>query len=287
MRKIASELYRTVVSVKRRQIADGVSSGQADSLDITFSGQSRLLLRVLSESFEQSEEEFASTLLHHALSESLKIIPDVLSKEDFVLLESQLINKLGLEAYLSFRPIFPFKLGVSYPNFAEVSTKAGVSFGQWFNEKDQISIGDPITGKTLYIYPKSIKPEVSIDAVTLQWEDTNLKPVYVHPVATGDLIEDLDRADILFILGIGYFHREDEYLDDYKFVSYSNTSEDLTSELNLRASLKTDQLSNGTRVEITPEAIRVAKPTKEGSWEIENISIQAYTMQNVIIDPAE
>ncbi len=288
MKNVATELYRAVVAVKSRQVREGTLANEpGESLDIAFTGQSRHLLRVLSDTFAQSESDFAATLLNHALSETLKIMPDVLSEKEFTLLENRIIEELGLSAYLTLQPIFPFEKGMSYPNYAEVSTKTGIVLGKWHCQEAQVAIDDPVTGKTLYSYPKSTTPEMSVDGITWQWSGTNVKPLYTQSVSTGNFVEDMERADVLLIEGVGYFYREDEYLDDLKFASYSNTQEECVAEKSFRFAFKVDDRSDGVTIEPTPEAMGVAKLSENGVWEVGDIFVRAFTLQNVIINPAE
>jgi hypothetical protein len=289
MKNVATELYRAVVEVKSRKVSEDalMNVPPDESLDIAFTGHSRHLLRVLADTFVQDESDFAATLLNHALSEALKIMPDVLSDEEFALLENRIIVELGLSAYLTLQPIFPFDQGITYPNYAEVSTKAGVVFGKWNNQKNQIVVDDPFTEKTLYSYPKSTTPDMSIDGMTWQWSGTNVRPLYTQPLSSGNIVEDMGRADVLLIEGVGYFYREEEYLDELKFISYSNTQEESVVGSSFRLAFKVDDLSDGVRIEPIPEAMMMANILESDAWEIGDIHIRAYSMQGVIINPAE
>ena len=288
MKNVTTELYRAVVAVKsRKESEEGLMDVPDESLDIVFTGNARHLLRALADTFAQDESDFAATLLNHALSEVLKIMPDILSENEYVLLENRIIEELGLSTYLTLQPIFPFDQGITYPNYAEVSTKSGVVFGKWSNQENQIVVDDPVTEATLYSYPKTTTPDMSIDGMTWQWSGTNVRPLYTQLLSSGSFVEDMERADVLLLEGVGYFYREEEYLDDLRFISYANTQEEGTAKRSIRLAFKVDDLSDGVRIEPIPEAMGMAKKLKSSIWEIGDIHISAYSMQSVIINPAE
>tara|TARA_R110002072_G_scaffold303138_1_gene495386 strand:- start:1665 stop:2534 length:870 start_codon:yes stop_codon:yes gene_type:complete len=284
MNKVSPELYKAISSVKNTKETN--ATFPSDQLGINFSGDSRRLLKVLSETFSQSEADFAETILLHALSETLKVMPDVLSEKEFNKLEERIIKELGLAAYLSLRPVFPFAQGIQLPNFAEVSSQKGIILGKWLNTEEMIVINDPVTDKSLFSYSKGIQPELSVDGFTWQWVGTNVKPVYLQPVNSKNFVSTIDSADVLFIEGVGYFYREDEYLDDLKFSAYSNIENKIIQHkefTDLFSVIGNEQSTYS--IQPKTDAFKMAHQKSYGEWEIGKVRIQIFSLHNVMISP--
>jgi hypothetical protein len=284
MNKVSPELYKAISSVKNTKETN--TAFPIDQLGINFSGDSRRLLKVLSETFSQSETDFAETILLHALSETLKVMPDVLSEKEFNKLEERIIKELGLAAYLSLRPVFPFAQGIQLPNFAEVSSQKGIILGKWANTEEMIIINDPVTDKSLFSYSKGIQPELSVDGFTWQWVGTNVKPVYLQPVNSNNFVSTIDSANVLFIEGVGYFYREDEYLDDLKFSAYSNIENKIIQNkafTDLFSVIGNEQSTYS--IQPKTDAFKMAHQKSCGKWEIGKVRIQIFSLHNVMISP--
>lgn len=291
MKNVATELYRAVVAVKQGKESLGLSAkatGPSESLDIAFTGRSRHLLRVLSETFAQSESDFASTLLNHGLSETLKILPDVLSDEEFARVEERIIAEIGLSAYLSLQPVIPYEKGLPLPNFAEVSTRKGVTFGKWVKSEDSVLVCDIHTQEVLFTFGIADRPEMSVDGITWQWKGSNVKPLFGVSAQAECLVDALEEADILIVGSEGYLYKEDEYSGDLVFASFSNFAEHaLAKDEEFKKLFHVTEKAGSVSIEPTSSAMSTAEKTDNGSWICGIYTLQALTVNNVIISPEE
>lgn len=289
MKDVATELYRAIVSVKT--VGDKATDQRRDvssSLNIEFGGDTRQLLRVLAETFVQSEEHFASNLLHHALSETLKVLPDILPQQDFADLEEKIITTLGMPAYLSLRPIFDYDSGLEIPDYGEVSTREGVILGRWEKNQGSISIVDTATGKELYCYQISDRPTVSIDGTTLQWAGTNVKPVYLNQLQNRNLVRDLELADVIRVGDCGFLYREDEYEDSVSFKPYSNLDRACFKDPRFLSLFDVKDCDNGgCLIEPTSKLFSLASEGQDGAWYASGLRIAGYSSSEVIINPVD
>ena len=288
MKDVATELYRAVISVKANGEKLGKIDAKDSSLELEFGGETRQLLKVLADTFIQSEEHFASNLLHHALAETLKILPDILPSGEFESLEQRIIGTLGISSYLSLRPIFGYTQGLGIPNYGEITTKNSIVLGSWDCLEKTVNITDPFTGNELYSYSLDNKPSISIDGTTLQWAETNVKPIYLSPVNSGNLVNDIENADILRVGESGFFYREDEYVDALSFKPYSNYNRELIQDARFTDLFNVRGIENGEPlVEPKSKLYSSASQSEDGSWYVGAMRVVGYSSSEVIINPAE
>lgn len=291
MKTVSNELFRAVVAVHNVDSSGGLSTPAASltkSIDITFPGRSYHLLRVLSEAFAQSETDFASMILSHALSETLKILPDILPDDEFAMVEDKIIGSLGLPAYLRLQPIFPFRKGLMIPNFAEIATKQGVFFGQWRYRDDQVTILDLCSKSPVATYNTTTKPEVSFDGITLQWDASNVKPLFGEVEDKETFIGALEAADILVIGESGYLYKQDEYSDDLIFAPFANFAEQgiLNNKL-FKEYFKISEIGTSFTIEPLSTALSAARKNNGNLWMCGGVSLRAISVNNVIVSPEE
>jgi len=291
MKTVSNELFRAIVAVQKVDDLQGQSTPAASltkKMDINFPGRSYHLLRVLSKAFAQSETDFASMILSHALSETLKILPDILSDEDFAKVEDRIIGSLGLPAYLRLQPVFPFQKGLLIPNYAEVATREGVYFGEWKFNEESVSVVDLASRTTLGNFEIKSKPEVSFDGITLQWKGCNVKPLYGEVQETDSFIGALQSADLLIIGDAGYLFKQDEYTDDLIFAPFANFSEsNILENPSFKENFKVTDISGSFTVEPLSTAFSNAQKHDANTWICGGVLLRAIAVNNVIVSPEE
>lgn len=285
MTLVNSNLYRAIVTVAHGKESPG---GSSELLDIAFTAQSRQLLRVLSETFVQSEGEFASTLLKHGLSETLKILPDVLADDTFSQVEERVIAEIGLAAYLRLQPVLPYQKGLLQPNFAEVSAREGVFFGKWSKSDESVSVCDIHTQEVLFTFRIADRPKMGIDRMTWEWNGSNVKPLFGEPIQVETLVDALEVANILILGAEGYFCKEDEFSEDLVFSSFENFAEHaLVKSDEFKKLFRVIEKEGNVSIEPTASALSVAEKGEDGRWMCGGCALLPLSVVNVIICPEE
>lgn len=291
MKNVSTELFRAVVAVHQgSNPTNGSATAAADTktLEIAFPGRSSRLLTVLSETFAQSENDFASMILSHALSETLKVLPDLLTNDQFAEVENRIISGMGMAAYLQLQPVFPFHKGLTIPNYAEISSRQGVVFGEWQASADEISIVDLYSKDPLFTYQTKSKPDVSFDGITLQWKESNVKPLYAEANAHETFVGALEAADILILGDQGYLYKEDEYTGDLVFAPFSNFKEQsILKDQEFRKYFRVDEKGGTFTIEPLSFALSQAQKNENGDWSCGGVVLRAVSISNVIISPEE
>ncbi|MFA0809497.1 hypothetical protein [Microbulbifer epialgicus] len=291
MKDVATEVYRAVVALEQGTASQGSYAKKPESsetLEVTFTKRSRHLLRVLSETFAQSESEFASTILNHGLSDTLKILPDVLSDKEFAQVEEQIVSDIGLSAYLSLQPVLTYQKGINLTNFAEVSTGDDVYFGRWLEKDGVVSICDFYSHDSLFIFEIKDRPIMSIDGVTWQWSGLNVKPLYGESISHELFVSALEKADILILNSGEYFYKKDEYSSELIFSSFSNSvSESCVMSSEFKKLFRVTETQGNISIEPTSNVFSAAEKGEDGFWICGQCSLLPISVNNVIISPED